>query len=76
MPEFKPAHLMSLEEYISEFLPKDHNDQDLKYLNARWNWETGKTIEERSAAIEIATKEYWGTTFQMKNYPGIEKSKN
>lgn len=75
MPEFRPARLMSKEEYISEFLPADHNQQDLKYLSARWNWETGKTIEERSSAIEVATQEYWGTTFQMKSYPGIEKSK-
>lgn len=65
---------MSREEYLSKFLPENYNDQDQKYLTARWNWETGKTIEERSSAFEIATNEYKGTTFQMKKYPGIEKS--
>lgn len=62
---FKPASKMSLEEYLENFLPENHNDQDRKYLEARHRWE----IEGGPDLYIKSSDEYNGTTFQARNMP-------
>ncbi|MBD1430604.1 hypothetical protein [Sphingobacterium litopenaei] len=62
-------HTMTEADFIEKFLPDDHNDQDLKYLKARYKWEAARRNEDSHKFFELASKTYNGTTFQKKHYP-------
>lgn len=59
MQNFKSASKMSLQEYLEEYLPADHNEQDKVYLSRRHEWETQKDYPYRNFA-----EAYKGTTFE------------
>lgn len=59
--------MRDLNEFLKIFTPKDHNSQDLLYLEARYNWTV--SIGNHSELYEKMTQEYKGTTFEIKNFP-------
>lgn len=59
MPAIINPKLESLEIYLSHFLPENHNEQDVIYLNERYKWETIREYTYHS--VHAA---YKGTTFE------------
>ncbi|WP_147120811.1 hypothetical protein [Sphingobacterium mizutaii] len=60
---------MDVDPFLKKFLPVNYSEQDVKYLKARYNWEKATDNENRMKWGAIASLEYFGTTFQKRNYP-------
>ncbi len=66
---FRSIREMDLKEFTDVFLPKNHTEQDKKYIKARYAWETFKgDVHLKSELYARSSEAYEGTTFQKRNY--------
>ena len=57
-------------EWVKQNLPENHNEQDIKYLKARYQWMHAKDFD--TELWNKCVEAYQGTTFQLR----VSKLKN